>query len=187
MTHRYSACNQQACSSRSDGLPGRIIGVLQVASGREAEGFDVHSLDFMRTLATQTAAAVANAQLYYELRDERDQRDSGAGGANGDASAASSRRPGAETGADRDVHRIRRRSWSVQSPTSCLVPSCMPFHERRYLRHASSATCSSICDRWRLNRTWRLDAALRSFPGTFPRFQVRACTSTQIIPDRLLA
>lgn len=46
--------------------------MLQVAQARGAQGFDATSLDFMRTLATQAGAAVANAQLYYQLRNERD-------------------------------------------------------------------------------------------------------------------
>lgn len=50
----------------------RVTGVLQVAQTGTAHGFDARSLDFMRTLATQAAVAVANAQLYYQLRNERD-------------------------------------------------------------------------------------------------------------------
>lgn len=51
---------------------GAVTGVLEVAQARQHEGFDARSLDFMRTLAAQAALAVANAQLYHRLRDERD-------------------------------------------------------------------------------------------------------------------
>ncbi len=51
---------------------GRVIGALEVAQLRSRTCFDAHSLDFARTLAAQAAVAVANAQLYSRLRDERD-------------------------------------------------------------------------------------------------------------------
>lgn len=50
---------------------GMVTGVLEVAQTGD-EGFDATSLDLMRTLAAQAATAVANAQLYRSLRNERD-------------------------------------------------------------------------------------------------------------------
>lgn len=49
-----------------------VIGVLEVAQMGSGEGFDASSLDLLRTLASQAATAVANAQLYQGLRAERD-------------------------------------------------------------------------------------------------------------------
>jgi signal transduction histidine kinase len=51
---------------------GKVTGALEVAQSPQHIGFDAHSLDFVRTLAAQAAIAVANAQLYQHLRDERD-------------------------------------------------------------------------------------------------------------------
>ncbi len=51
---------------------GGIAGVLEVAQTERWDGFDARSLDFIRTLAAQAAVAVANAQLYQRLRNERD-------------------------------------------------------------------------------------------------------------------
>lgn len=49
-----------------------VIGVLEVGQTEEGDGFDASSLDLLRTLASQAATAVANAQLYQGLRAERD-------------------------------------------------------------------------------------------------------------------
>ena len=49
-----------------------VIGVLEVAQTDAGDGFDASSLDLLRTLASQAATAVANAQLYQGLRAERD-------------------------------------------------------------------------------------------------------------------
>ncbi|HEX9037573.1 MAG TPA: GAF domain-containing sensor histidine kinase [Ktedonobacterales bacterium] len=49
-----------------------LTGVLQVARAPGAGAFDVWSLDLMRTLASQGAVAVTNAQLYRRVRRERD-------------------------------------------------------------------------------------------------------------------
>ncbi len=51
---------------------GEVTGVLEVAKQAGTPGFDVRSLEIMRTLAAQAAVAVANAQLYHRLRSERD-------------------------------------------------------------------------------------------------------------------
>ncbi|HUY78589.1 MAG TPA: GAF domain-containing sensor histidine kinase [Ktedonobacterales bacterium] len=51
---------------------GGVTGVLEVAKRAETPGFDVRSLEIMRTLGAQAAVAVANAQLYQRLRSERD-------------------------------------------------------------------------------------------------------------------
>ena len=51
---------------------GEVTGVLEVAQTEVGAGFDASSLDLMRTLASQAATAVANAQLYQSLRAERD-------------------------------------------------------------------------------------------------------------------
>lgn len=51
---------------------GEVTGVLEVAQTEVGAGFDAGSLDLMRTLSSQAATAVANAQLYQSLRIERD-------------------------------------------------------------------------------------------------------------------
>lgn len=51
---------------------GEVTGVLEVAQTEAGAGFDAGSLDLMRTLSSQAATAVANAQLYQSLRTERD-------------------------------------------------------------------------------------------------------------------
>ncbi|HEX2351075.1 MAG TPA: GAF domain-containing sensor histidine kinase [Ktedonobacterales bacterium] len=51
---------------------GAITGALQLAKAPGAGVFDAWSLDLMRTLAAQGAVAVANAQMYRRVRNERD-------------------------------------------------------------------------------------------------------------------
>ncbi len=51
---------------------GAITGALQLAKTPGAGVFDAWSLDLMRTLAAQGAVAVANAQMYRRVRNERD-------------------------------------------------------------------------------------------------------------------
>ena len=51
---------------------GAITGALQLAKSPGAGVFDAWSLDLMRTLAAQGAVAVANAQMYRRIRNERD-------------------------------------------------------------------------------------------------------------------
>ncbi len=49
-----------------------VTGILEVAKRAQTPGFDVRSLEIMRTLAAQAAVAVANVQLFQRLRSERD-------------------------------------------------------------------------------------------------------------------
>ncbi len=51
---------------------GAITGALQLAKAPGGGVFDAWSLDLMRTLAAQGAVAVANAQMYRRVRNERD-------------------------------------------------------------------------------------------------------------------
>ena len=51
---------------------GAITGALQLAKAPGEGVFDAWSLDLMRTLAAQGAVAVANAQMYRRVRNERD-------------------------------------------------------------------------------------------------------------------
>jgi signal transduction histidine kinase len=51
---------------------GAITGALQIAKAPGGGVFDAWSLDLMRTLAAQGAVAVANAQMYRRVRNERD-------------------------------------------------------------------------------------------------------------------
>ncbi|HEX8997053.1 MAG TPA: GAF domain-containing sensor histidine kinase [Ktedonobacterales bacterium] len=51
---------------------GAITGALQLAKTPGDGVFDAWSLDLMRTLAAQGAVAVANAQMYRRVRNERD-------------------------------------------------------------------------------------------------------------------
>jgi signal transduction histidine kinase len=51
---------------------GAITGALQLAKAPGDGVFDAWSLDLMRTLAAQGAVAVANAQMYRRVRNERD-------------------------------------------------------------------------------------------------------------------
>ena len=51
---------------------GAITGALQLVRSPSAGVFDAWSLDLMRTLAAQGAVAVANAQMYRRIRNERD-------------------------------------------------------------------------------------------------------------------
>lgn len=73
-----------ASDSRTLGIPigsmlsapmifkGAITGALQLAKTPGEGVFDAWSLDLMRTLAAQGAVAVANAQMYRRVRNERD-------------------------------------------------------------------------------------------------------------------
>src|SRR5487761_1927657 len=51
---------------------GALTGALQLATAPSQGAFDAWSLDLMRTLAAQGAVAVANAQMYRRVRNERD-------------------------------------------------------------------------------------------------------------------
>jgi signal transduction histidine kinase len=53
-------------------VKGEVIGVIQVLNKKSGKPFDKYDLDTLNIFASQSAAAIENARLYENLREERD-------------------------------------------------------------------------------------------------------------------